>query len=142
MTDYAKKEKNSLYLYLDCSTSTSGVVELNSEIVCQTLVVKAIRCHFPNEGTANASANQRPHLKLENIFGPQQLANNLNLAMIPIFTDTTKHDSTFYPNISISMSKKIPKKLKWSVVNYDNTSLVSGNIEFIQILFEYEIDKI
>lgn len=138
MTDYSKKEKNSLYLYLEGS---SGTIELNSEIICQTLIVKAIRVHFTGN-VANSAANQRLHLKLNGVFGPQQLNNNINLAVIPIFHNSSVHDSTFYPDIALTMSKKIPKKLKWSIVNYDNTDIAAGQITFVQVLFEYEIDKI
>ena len=142
MNDYAKKEKNSLYLNLDCINGCSGTIELNSEIICQTITVKAIRTHFDSQADQNNAANQRLHLKLDHIFGPQQLNNNINLAVIPIFHDSTIHDSTFYPNISISMSKKIPKKVKWSIVNYDNTAITANVLNFIQVLIEYEMDKI
>jgi len=140
--DYAKKEKNILYLYLDCSNGSSGTIELNSEIICQTLILKSIRVHFVNEGLSNNTANQRLHLKIGSIFGPQQIANNIDLVCLPILSDTTKHDSTWNPNIGISMTKPIPKKLKWSIVNYDNTSISSGQLTFVQVIFEYEIDKI
>ena len=141
--DFAKKQKNLMYMFLDTSSASTGTVSFPGDISVQTICIKAIRVHFDTQGHANASNAQKLHLKLTNIFGPQQAINNINFPCIPIFHDSTKHDSTFYPDIKISMSKKIPSKLRWELVDETNALLsFNGELNFIQVLIEYEIEKI
>ncbi len=137
--EYAKLSKNSLYLYLDCSDDTAGTTEINSEIVAQTIKIVSTRILFA-DGTV-AAANPVIYLKLEG-WGPNQLNNNLGLGLIPIFTDTTKADFTFYPNIHMSLNKVFRKKFKWSLVDADSAPIADNIITMVQVLFEFEINSI
>ncbi len=133
--DYAEKEKNVFYLYLDCSSSFEGTAQLVTEIEAQTVVLKAVHSIF------SSTCGELLHVRLENVFGPQQITNNLYMPMIPLLHDSTKLDSIVYPNVGITLSKRIPVKLKWSIRNIDGVAPVTGP-KSVQLLMEYEIDKI
>ncbi len=136
-SEYATKNKSMLCLHLDSLAQTNGTVEINNELVIQTMILKSIRIHFET-GRANVAANQALFLTLSS-FGPGHITNNLGFSGIPIMHDATVDDSTFYPDIKVSLGKKMPKKIVWRLVNAAGQEISANQVTFVQVMFELEL---
>lgn len=137
--EYALLPKSSLYLYLDSSSGGSGTTEINSEVVSQTITMKSIRIMYAS--TEIAALFPLVYLKLEG-WGPNTMNNNLSMGIFPIFSDTSKVDSTCYPNVQMSLNKLIRKKFKWSILDSNFAVIPASKVTFLQVLMEYEISHI
>jgi hypothetical protein len=132
--EYSEKQYNTLFLEL---TDTSGSVEIFDSIRTQAIKICQTRIHW--ESLPASSNYHAVYLKLDSIFQQDQLNNNLGFSGIPIFSHSKDEDFTTNPNIRIRLSKGIPKKMKYSIVDSTNTIISNTDFHFVQVWIEYEI---
>src|SRR5574343_450949 len=133
--DYASKSKSMLYLTLNTSSATSGTAQINFEMLVQTLILKSVRIHYVN----SSASTQYPTLYLKmSSFTYGNIASNVPFVAIPILSQTDSLDSTWNPDIAISLAKKLPREIKWSLCDITGKEIQNGHVSFVQIVFELE----
>ena len=121
--------KNILHLHI---TSSPQTVELNYEIPCQSMTLSQVVVH--NNGTGH---HKKIGVRISDIFGPGQIMNNLGgITLIPICSGYNEHEVITFPNFTISTQRKIPRKFKVEIMEYDSTMFT--DFEHIDLIFEFE----
>ena len=136
--EFAKKNKHMLFLHLNTSSKCSGQELLDNEVMCQTLKLISIRVYFNTQGKANSPANQKMFLKLSG-FGQGVITSNLPFTGFPIFHASEAQDSTYMYDVKVSLTKKIPRSVKWELVDENGTIIAGNMLDFVQCLFELDI---
>ena len=134
--EYAKKNKSMFSLHLDTLNKTEGITLIDHEFVVQTMTLKSIRILFDDETLAQAYP--ATFLVLSS-FAHGHIQSNLSFSGIPILHDTGKADSTIQHDIKISLSKKMPRQIKWSLCDASGNAIPINTVRFIQIIFELEL---
>lgn len=136
--EFAKKNKHMLFLHLNCSSKCSGQELLDNEIMCQTLKLVSIRVYFNTSVKANAAANQKLFLRISG-FGQGVITSNLPFTGFPIFHNSLVQDSTYAYDLKVSLTKKIPRSVKWDLLDDSGVLIAGSQIDFIQCMFELDI---
>lgn len=136
--EFAKKNKHMLFLHLNTSNKCSGQELLDNEVTCQTLKLISIRVYFNTQGKANSAANQKMFLRISG-FGQGVITSNLPFTGFPIFHASEAQDSTYHYDVKVSLTKKIPRSVKWEIVDETGTLVAGNQLDFVQVLFELDI---
>lgn len=128
-------EKNTLYLHL---SGISGTEVLSQEVDVRNITLKNSRVKYNTLPTNTTLLVSIPGL------GPNQMNNNISghPSVIPIIQDVTKLDSNVEYNITWTMNKKIPTKLKWRLLGENGLDFIESSLDFVDLLFEYDYNPL
>ncbi len=129
-------EKNTLFLHLDGQSGTEIVTE---EVDVMNITLKQVKVLWKSETISKTDS-----VLLVSIpgLGPSQMNNNIKShpSCIPLMVNTSTICSVETPNISWSMNKKIPPKLRWRLLDVNGEDHKTTAVDYIELWFEYDLN--